>query len=80
MSEFNKLTEDSELQLATAAMRAAALNLASLAEAIAEEMEAAGMPDPNGSSALRRLATETRVSAPSAESGPALLSAKRLLN
>ena len=80
MNDLYKLTEDLELQLATAAMRVAALKLASLAEAIAEAMEVAGMPDPNGSAALRRLATETRAPAPSAEGGSAFLSVKRLVN
>jgi len=50
-------TVNLELQLATAAMRVVASNFASLAEAIAEKMEVTGMPDPNGSSALRLLAT-----------------------
>jgi hypothetical protein len=80
MNEFNKLTHDLELQLATAAMREAALKLASLAEAIAEEMEAAGMPDPNGSAALRLLAAETRAPTRSPESGLASITAGPLLN
>jgi hypothetical protein len=80
MNEFNKLTDDSELQVATAAMRVVASKLASLAEAIAEEMEMSGMPDPSGSSALRRLATETRALVPLAEGGPTSITAKPLLN
>jgi len=60
MIDWNELPEQLQLQLTSAALDTAALTLASLADAIAEEMNSTGKPDPSGRSALRLLATEIR--------------------
>jgi len=60
MTDWNELPEQLQLQLTSSAVRTAALMLASLADALAEELDLTHTPDPSGRSALRRLADEVQ--------------------
>src|SRR3954454_10365185 len=70
MTDWNDLPEQLQLRLTSAAMTKAALMVATLAEALAEELEITGEPDQDGSSALRALAREIRTPGSSRGSGP----------
>ncbi len=60
MSDWERLSEPLQLQLAQAAMREASKNLAAYADALASEIECGFMADRGGFEALRLFATLVR--------------------
>jgi hypothetical protein len=67
LSEWNRLSEDAQLELSRAALRRAAETIASQAESLAGEMEAGSLIDRGGPDALRLLAAVIRVTGESAQ-------------
>ena len=65
MIDWHSISEPVQIQLAQEALRQASSNIATYAEALAEEMEAGFMSDRGGNEALRLFASLVRsVSAP----------------
>ncbi|MDT7951143.1 MAG: hypothetical protein RQ966_06515 [Acetobacteraceae bacterium] len=60
MTDWHKISEPLQLQLAQEALRQATSSIAAYAEALAEEMEAGFMSDRGGNEALRLFASLVR--------------------
>ncbi len=60
MTDWDRISEPQQLQLAQAALREASKNLAAYAEALAHEIEAGFMSDRGGQEALRLFANIVR--------------------
>jgi hypothetical protein len=71
LSDWNRLSEDAQLELSRAALRRAAETIAGQAESLAGEMEAGSLIDRGGPDALRLLAAVIRVTGESGRQHPA---------
>jgi hypothetical protein len=60
LADWNLLSNETQLTLASAALNRAAATIAAQAELLAEEIETGAMSDPGGADALRLLAVIVR--------------------